>query len=267
VIVDHEVLDYSRWVPRYLKRQFLPQLIEMAVRNRQRKPVKLANVPKRLIRADLERRLPLRGGHFRNLTGHKFQYCTVIGLAGFLANYSAWLCRCVCGQLFVARSSTLAHRPTGCGCAGGTRQRHGDSSSTEHGAWLAMLATHPQDVSDRWHIYRNFLQDVGRRPGAGYGLCRIDVRKPFGRGNAAWRRMTEKRSPQKRALLAFGGKQLSKRQWADRLGITYEALRQRLIMCERGGVNFSEALTTRAGETMPFKTRRVRPWHPKPVAR
>jgi hypothetical protein len=69
--------------------------------------LKLANIPKQLMRPDLERRLPLSYDRFIDLTGQKFARCEVLGLAGYVRGYTVWLCQCKCGKRFLARTVAL----------------------------------------------------------------------------------------------------------------------------------------------------------------
>jgi hypothetical protein len=82
-----------------------------------RSGVYLIALPKKLRRADLERRRPALG-RFRDLTGAKYDSCEVLGFAGFLGPFSAWLCICKCGKKFLARGPLLKYnKGQTCGCA------------------------------------------------------------------------------------------------------------------------------------------------------
>jgi hypothetical protein len=225
----------------------------------QRRITNLARLPKRLRRPDLERRGPLRLENFRDLTGREFKRCTVIGLAGFIGTYSVWLCRCCCGTLFLARTNSLSIRVMGCGCGGGKHQRHGDTKTVEYRAWANMTSYYRKDVCDRWQIYRNFLKDLGRRPGAGFALDRIDKSRPFEPGNDRWLR-AEEAIPRRRSIyITHDGRTLNISGWARVLGISHQAMNKRVQRCKQYGAPLSEAITTPRDQFMPTAYERLRP--------
>jgi hypothetical protein len=229
----------------------------LMIRTTQRKIVKLARLPTKLVRADLERRGPMRREKFRDLTGRKFKRCTVIGLAGFIGTYSVWLCRCSCGALFLARANVLPSRAMGCGCGGGKHQRHGDTYSVEYATWTHMKNNHPKEVCDRWQSYRNFLKDLGRRPGTRFALDRIDKSRPFEPGNVRWLPDAEARPRRRSIFITYKGRTLNISGWARQLGISHQAMNKRVQRCKRYGAPLTEALTTPAGQFMPTAYQRL----------
>ncbi len=82
--------------------------------------------------------------------------------------------------------------------------RHGESTRTrrtpENTAWQNMRArclrpSHPSyknyggrgvTVCDEWESFEQFLQDVGRRPGPGYSIDRVDNDGGYEPGNVRW---------------------------------------------------------------------------------
>ena len=201
------------------------------------------------MRTDLERRLP-QNGKALDLTGREFKLCTVVGLAGYLGRNSAWLCRCKCGALFVARTINIAHRPTGCGCGGGKFQRHGASKLPEYAPWNRMLRYYPGQVCQRWSNFAKFRADVGPLPKGKYVLGRRNRRRPFGPNNAAWMPRGEASAGKGAKLYKHAGRSLPMKVWAKRIGITYERLRQRMAKCRKYGADVAEALSTPAGKPM-----------------
>lgn len=225
--------------------------MSLKIRAPSRQVAKLIRLPNRLVRDDLERRLPLRLERFRDLTGREFKRCTVVGLAGFIGTYSVWLCRCNCGALFLARANVLPSRAMGCGCGGGKLQRHGDTYSVEYSAWTHMKNNHPKEVCARWRSYRNFLKDIGRRPGTGYALDRIDKSRPYEPGNVRWLPDAEARPRRRSIYFTYKGRTLNISGWARQLGISHQAMVKRVQRCKQYDAPLTEALTTPAGQFMP----------------
>jgi hypothetical protein len=224
----------------------------------QRQITKLARLPKRLRRPDLERRGPLRLEKFRDLTGRDFKRCSVVGLAGFIRGYTVWLCRCNCGTLFLSRANVLSSRVTGCGCGGGKFERHGDADSLEYATWMNMKGNNGQSVCERWRSYRNFLADVGQRPGTGFALDRIDKSRPYEPNNVRWLPDEEARPRRRSIYITHDGVTRNISGWARRLGISHQAMVKRVQRCKQYGAPLSEALTTIRDQFMPTAFERLK---------
>lgn len=83
-------------------------------------------------------------------------------------------------------------------------------------------------VCERWHLFDNFLADMGDKPDS-MTLERIDVNGNYEPANCCWA------SPKDQAnnkttnrIIEWNGKSQTSARWADELGISYGALRQRL---------------------------------------
>ena len=209
------------------------------------------------MRADLERRHPLRLERFCDLTGSEFKRCSVIGLAGFIRGYTVWLCRCGCGARFLARSNALQSKPVGCGCGFGRVERHGDSGSAEYAAWRNLIRKYGQEVYAHWRSYDHFLADLGRRPGPEYMLVRINKARRYGPRNVRWLPKREALARRRSIYVTYRGRTLSISGWARRMGLSYQAMHQRIQRCKRYGAPLSEALTTPPGQYMPSAVDRL----------
>lgn len=89
------------------------------------------------------------------------------------------------------------------------RRRHGESTRSkqtpEHMAWQNMRArcqrpSHPSyknyggrgiTICARWDVFENFLTDMGRRPGTGFSLGRINNDGNYEPGNCRWETTAE----------------------------------------------------------------------------
>ena len=130
---------------------------------------------------------------------------------------SVWLCVCDCGRESVVQSGNLRSGNTmSCGClqaeARARAKKHGEARHGRHSAeyttWWSMLArckypsTHAYPwyggkgikVCGRWlgdDGFENFLRDMGRRPGDGWSIDRIDPSADYEPSNCRWITMAE----------------------------------------------------------------------------
>lgn len=118
---------------------------------------------------------------------------------------ATWLCKCDCGNTArVASVSLRSGNTKSCGCRckvkNKTKEKHGDCRSVEYSTWSGMKSRcdNPNTIfyplyggrgitySDDWRSYKKFLEDMGRRPGDGYSLDRIDGNGNYEAGNCRW---------------------------------------------------------------------------------
>jgi hypothetical protein len=83
-------------------------------------------------------------------------------------------------------------------------------------------------VCDRWEIFDNFLEDMGKRPGSEYSLERINGGKNYEPSNCKWATLKEQNNNTRRNVkLTHGGKTQTLTAWSEELGLPFYTLRQR----------------------------------------
>ena len=193
----------------------------------------------------------------------------MIGYAGVLPPFTAWLCQCACGQKFIATSANLNRGDRGCGCR---RQKHGRSKSRLYRLWrqlesrchdpldksYAQYGGRGIDLDAPWRrSFEKFAADVGEPPGKRHVLERIDKQRGYYPGNCRW--ATRSQASKNRALvIEHAGQRLTTRQWERRLGLSQQALSRRIALCRRLGADLAEAVSTPRGRQLPCVTRRRR---------
>lgn len=130
---------------------------------------------------------------------------------------------------------------------GDALRKHGMSGTPEHRAWCGMMTRCywciPGDhnyalyrgagvtVAELWHDFRNFLAAVGLKPSAKHSLDRYPNPKGnYEPGNVRWATAKEQANnwARRNRKVAFNGETLSLPEWAERIGIRRESLRDRL---------------------------------------
>jgi len=132
--------------------------------------------------------------------GDKFERLTIVGFSHYGPNgenhrMAYWLCRCDCGNYTTVANRNLGQSTKSCSCLKNEQSskrmyRHGMSHTPTHRSWAMMWdrctnKTREKykiyggggvNVCDRWKVFENFLEDMGKRP-KNKTLDRID---PFG---------------------------------------------------------------------------------------
>jgi hypothetical protein len=84
-------------------------------------------------------------------------------------------------------------------------------------------------VCTRWMHFSNFIADMGPKPAREYSIDRLDASKDYEPGNCRWATLTQQqRNKDTTVLLTFQGETLPVAAWADRSGIPYQLLWERI---------------------------------------
>ena len=126
-------------------------------------------------------------------------------------------------------------------------RKHGMSGTPEHRAWCGMMTRcywsklgdrnyalyrgAGVTVAGRWHEFANFLADMGPKPSPRHSLDRFpDPGGDYGPSNCRWATSKEQARNWKTRNVRFehGGEKLTLSEWAERLGMSRESLRDRI---------------------------------------
>lgn len=141
--------------------------------------------------ANIERRRPIEGSRFADMTGRKFGKLTAIKHIGFVGKMAVWLFRCDCGNEVERRSSHVKHAVgregltsrLHCGCDS-KLPRHGLSGKFVVEVWRTLRSS----LCERWRKSCSTFNDecYASKPRHGFRLAAIDDSKPIGPDNFKW---------------------------------------------------------------------------------
>jgi len=155
------------------------------------------------------------------------------------------VCLCECGNWkSVAACELKSEKTKSCGCYDAHRKKtqtikHGYNRTPTYTCWRNMLARcgNPNDarygsyggrgitVCDRWREFKNFLADMGEKPG-GLTIERKDVNGNYEPGNSVWATQSEQDNNKRQTIfVVVNGERMSAKQAAARLGALYERVR------------------------------------------
>ena len=156
-------------------------------------------------------------------------------------------CLCQCGKTVVVR---LCHLKSGasasCGCLrkeimSVSKRTHGLTKTSEYKTFIDMKnrctntnAAGYKNYGGRgicveWLCFEDFVADMGNRPSAKHYIDRIDNDGNYSSSNCRWSTRTENnRNRRNTIVLTFDGVTLPVVQMAERVGISYCALRSRI---------------------------------------
>lgn len=190
-----------------------------------------------------------------DLSGKRFGRLVVVSRDPSDSRY--WHCVCDCGAPHrVYGYNMTSGKIVSCGCKRreGPRVRHGMCRTRTYGAWSAMkrrslskTATRYNDwggrgitLYKRWHVFDNFLSDMGECP-EGYSIERRDNARGYSKENCYWATPVEQaRNTRRNVSLTMHGRTQLLCEWADELGLKRTTISQRLVH----GWSVEHALTT-----------------------
>jgi hypothetical protein len=180
---------------------------------------------------------------FQDHAGKTFGSKQVLYLLGTKKGATYWMCRCTfCGATAPLDASNLKAAKTK-GCNNCSHRTHSRTGTPTYSSWQAMLARCADPnatgyknyggrgitICERWrYSFEAFLEDMGERP-AGMSLERRDVNGNYEPSNCRW--ATHKEQHNNRTnnhLISHNGETKTQQEWADQLGLTWNALKWRL---------------------------------------
>jgi hypothetical protein len=159
-----------------------------------------------------------------------------------------WLCLCDCGVKKVIHGGLIGSQTFSCGClrkemSHTNTRTHGMWKTPTHTSWRAMrercfLVNHADypnyggrgiKVCERWETsFENFLADMGLRPNK-MSIERIDVDGDYAPENCRWATNKDQMNNRRNnVFLEFDGSRLTIAQWAEKIGLKYSTLKERL---------------------------------------
>lgn len=190
--------------------------------------------------------------------GKEYGYLTVLEVGGRNRRGDVILkCRCRCGRLYTGAGCDIFSLSTvSCGCYRREKAtRHGMCGTPEYRSWQHVL-DRCGNVSNKdylhyggrgiavcpeWKSFEQFYADMGPRPSPKHSIDRKDNNGNYCKENCRWATRKEQHNNQRsNKMLTYNGETRTMSQWAEEAGISYSALRYRLIR----GWSVEKALTT-----------------------
>lgn len=176
-----------------------------------------------------------------DLVGHRFGRLLVIERVPG----GAWICDCDCGRKAIVTTSNLrGGNSTSCGCKKDEAcTTHGMSRTKEYVTWKTMhhrcRSTNPAQrphyldrgivVCAEWKDFTVFLRDMGKHPGKGYDLDRINNDLGYSKENCRYvSRSVNLNNRRCNRRITFNGKTQTIADWALETGINYRTLNNRI---------------------------------------
>lgn len=156
-----------------------------------------------------------------------------------------WLVECVkCGKRKLKKPNRKAPN---CNCEQGEKIRkaktiHGMCDTIEYKSWGHMMERcfnpncddYPEwggrgiTVCERWRTFKNFINDMGMKPGPEYKIERIDNDGNYEPGNCKWATQKEQgRNQRSNVVLNIGGVKKIMVEWSEMVDVPYKTITQR----------------------------------------
>jgi hypothetical protein len=123
----------------------------------------------------------------KEFVGKKFGLLTAISFShNTLCKKQCWLFKCECGNKKVITKASVTRGLTiSCGCLPKGNDPHKSKNDPEYKIWIKI--SKDKTSEDSWLFsYKNFINDIGKKPAKDYGLMRIDTKKSFTKDNVKW---------------------------------------------------------------------------------
>lgn len=202
----------------------------------------------------------------KDLTGRRFGLLTAEVRASSRKGRAYWKCRCDCGNSAVVATCHLASGHTkSCGClipkiASAKAKTHGLRDIVEYGVWARMRqrCENPRNrdfkdygargifVCERWNLFENFIEDMGRKPSAEMQIDRIDNDGPYSPENCRW--ATPKQQANNRRIyngLELNGRTYSRSEIGRMIGLSPSGVCKRI----KAGMSIDEIMRKKRDET------------------
>lgn len=195
----------------------------------------------------------------KNLVGMTFGRLTVIERAGSDKHKNAlWRCRCTCGnEIFVVSQKLLSGHTQSCNCLNREINskrltKHGKSSTKIYRTWCGIknrcfdstcehydcYGGRGVTIYDEWLDFQNFYDYVSQLEHfeePGYSLDRIDNNGNYAPGNIRWaNQKTQQRNKRTNRIVEYEGVEMSLAEAAEKSGIKYNTLCNRLRHGDKG---------------------------------
>jgi hypothetical protein len=156
-----------------------------------------------------------------------------------------WLCKCMCGtEVTVVGAHLVSGNTTSCGCQN-HKPTHGGSYDAEYRVWHLMRQRchNPNNtnyrsygargitVCERWrYSFQAFIDDMGRRPGRGFQIDRIDNDRGYEPSNCRWAtRKQNTRNMRKTIWATIDGDTRSLPEWCEIRRLKYSVIKGRVV--------------------------------------
>lgn len=123
--------------------------------------------------------------------------------------------------------------------------KHGGRRTPEYNIWgkVKRRCENPADpaypnyggrgisLCPEWHDFGRFYADMGPRPNGSATLERIDNNRGYEPGNCRWATRTEQgRNKRNNVLITIDGEAMPLSAWAERVGLKYRTIHQRIAI-------------------------------------